>query len=136
MMRDLSGLSGDRLDQAFLQDMIGHHMAAVMMSQHLLRGGAEHGEVAELAREIRDGQHAEIVTMRRWLALWFDLDLRSGMECGMPTASGWGMASHLTGPGALTPGLADRGRIGWAPVGLESGQSRSRRDLGCGGDVV
>jgi len=36
MMRDLSGLSGDRLDRAFLQDMVGHHMAAVMMSQHLL----------------------------------------------------------------------------------------------------
>ena len=34
MMRDLSGLSGDGLDRTFLQDMIDHHMAAVMMSQH------------------------------------------------------------------------------------------------------
>ena len=32
MMRDLSDLSGDRLDQAFLEDMVPHHMAAVMMS--------------------------------------------------------------------------------------------------------
>ena len=36
MMRDLTGLSGDRLDRTFLQDMVGHHMAAVMMSQQLL----------------------------------------------------------------------------------------------------
>ena len=36
MMRDLSGLSGDRLDRTFLEDMIGHHMAAVTMSQRLL----------------------------------------------------------------------------------------------------
>src|SRR5680860_500847 len=36
MMRDLTGLSGDRLDRVFLQDMVGHHMGAVMMSQRLL----------------------------------------------------------------------------------------------------
>ena len=43
MMRDLTGVSGERLDRVFLQDMIRHHMAAVMMSQQLLaRGLAEH----------------------------------------------------------------------------------------------
>ena len=72
MMRDLSQLSGDDLDRAFLEDMVGHHMAAVMSSQLLLRNGAEHQEVAELARTIRDDQHAEIVKMRLWLATWFD----------------------------------------------------------------
>lgn len=70
MMDDLSGLSGDRLDRTFLREMVVHHMAAVMMSQHLLLRGVEHDEVAELARAIRDGQHAEIVVMRRWLARW------------------------------------------------------------------
>lgn len=74
MMRDLSELSGDRLDRAFLQDMIGHHMAAVMMSQHLLWRGTDHEEVAQLARSIRDDQHAEIIQMQRWLAQWFDTD--------------------------------------------------------------
>ena len=39
MMRDLTGLSGDDLDRVFLQDMVGHHMAAVMMSQQLLVAG-------------------------------------------------------------------------------------------------
>lgn len=79
MMRDLSSLSGDRLDRAFLQDMIGHHMAAVMMSQHLLLRGTSHEDVAQLARSIRDDQHIEIIRMQRWLAQWFDADWRGGM---------------------------------------------------------
>ena len=68
MMRDLSGLEGDALDRAFLEDMIGHHMAAVMMSQRLLvHGIVEHDEVADLARTIRDDQVDEIRWMR---AMW------------------------------------------------------------------
>jgi uncharacterized protein (DUF305 family) len=73
MMRDLTHLSGYRLDRAFLQDMTWHHMAAVMMSQQLLgRGLAEHPQVDTLARSIRDDQHAEIFQMRRWLSRWYD----------------------------------------------------------------
>ena len=72
MMRDLTRLSGDNLDQAFLDDMIPHHMTAVMMSQHLLLGGfATHEEVEDLAQSIRDTQHDEIVQMQRWRATWF-----------------------------------------------------------------
>ena len=72
MMRDLSGLSGAALDRAFLRDMTIHHMAAVMMSQQLLaRGLASHPEVAHLARNIRDQQHAEIYRMQRWLHDWY-----------------------------------------------------------------
>lgn len=87
MMRDLSGLSGDRLDRAFLQDMIGHHMAAVMMAQHLLRRGADHDQVATLARSIRDAQHSEIVQMHRWLTQWFGPGAGSGMGLGMMRGS-------------------------------------------------
>ena len=83
MLRDLSGLSGDRLDRAFLEDMIGHHMAAVMMSQQLLlRGLADHDQVNELARTIRDEQHIEIFQMQRWLADWFGVRW-GGMGPGM-----------------------------------------------------
>ena len=72
MMRDLSGLSGDDLDRTFLEDMLTHHMAAVMSSQHLvMRDEDEHPEVARLARSIRDDQHAEMVRMQRWLREWF-----------------------------------------------------------------
>jgi len=80
MMRDLSGLSGDALDRAFLHDMTVHHMMAVMMSQQLLaRGLAEHGEISDLAVSIRDEQHAEIVQMRQWLGDWFDVGMRGGI---------------------------------------------------------
>ena len=52
--------------------MVGHHMAAVMMSQQLLvRGVADHDEVEQLARTIRDEQHAEIFQMQQWLGDWF-----------------------------------------------------------------
>lgn len=72
MMRDLSGLSGDALDRVFLEDMIGHHMAAVMMSQQLLmRGLHEHTEVADLARTIREEQMDEIMWMR---STWSTMD--------------------------------------------------------------
>ncbi|WP_197048593.1 DUF305 domain-containing protein [Streptosporangium roseum] len=82
MMRDLSKLSGDALDEAFLRDMIPHHMGAIMMSQQLLmRGRAEHEQVAAFARTVRDDQHAEMFQMRQWLADWFG-------ETGMPGGPG------------------------------------------------
>ncbi len=68
MMRDLEMLKGDALDQAFLEDMIPHHMTAIMMSQQLLnRGLAEHEEVEILARSIRISQSNEIQIMLNWL---------------------------------------------------------------------
>lgn len=74
MMHDLSGLSGDRLDRTFLEDMVWHHMAAVMMSQHLLASRlVEHDEVADLAADIRHDQRVEILEMRGWLRAWFDV---------------------------------------------------------------
>ena len=79
MMRDLAGLSGDRLDRVFLQDMVGHHMAAVMMSQQLLAcDTADHPQVAALARTIRDDQHTEIFQMRRWLHAWYGTSWHHG----------------------------------------------------------
>lgn len=77
MMRDLSELSGDALDEAFLRDMIGHHMMAVMMSQQLVRRDlAEHAQVEPFAAEIRDVQRAEIQQMRKWLRSRFDVSIR------------------------------------------------------------
>lgn len=68
MMRDLAGLTGDDLDRAFLEDMIPHHMGAVMMSQQLLsRGLVEHDAVVPFAEGIRDAQHTETFQMATWL---------------------------------------------------------------------
>jgi uncharacterized protein (DUF305 family) len=72
MMRELSALSGDALDQVFLEDMIPHHMMAVMMSQQLLNARlVVHPEVAPFAARIRDAQHREIQMMAAWLREWF-----------------------------------------------------------------
>ena len=68
MMRDLDGLRGDRLDRAFLEDMIPHHMAAVMMSQQLLRRDlTDRPELERFAANIRDTQLREIQRMSDWL---------------------------------------------------------------------
>ena len=72
MMRPLENLKGEELDQAFLEDMIPHHMEAIMMSQQLLsRGLAEHEEVAFLARDIRNKQRDEIHMMSNWMSKWY-----------------------------------------------------------------
>ncbi len=71
MMGDYDNITGEELDEAFLEDMIPHHMEAVMMSQQLLmRGLAEHEEVAVLADNIRDNQLEEIDQMDEWLSDW------------------------------------------------------------------
>lgn len=100
MMRDLGGLSGDALDRAFLEDMIPHHMMAVMMSQQLVwRRLAEHDRVVPFARGIRDTQHAEIRTMAGWLARWFGGSAMGGMRGPAHGGSGPGI-----GPGRMQPG--------------------------------
>ena len=72
MMRDLTGLRADALDRAFLEDMVPHHMMAVMMSQQLLMAGlAADDEIIPFARNIRDVQRNEIGMMAGWLKAWF-----------------------------------------------------------------
>lgn len=63
MMRDLSALSGNALDRAFVEDMIHHHMGALMMNQKVIPN-IEHDEVRALATAIAETQSAEIVTIR------------------------------------------------------------------------
>ncbi len=102
MMRDLTDLSGDRLDRVFLQDMVGHHMGAVMMSQRLLMGGvADHEQVAVLAQTIRDDQHAEIFQMQQWLQEWFGQGWQHGMRGGSHGGMQPGVHSGGTGSGMM-----------------------------------
>ncbi|MGI5286531.1 DUF305 domain-containing protein [Nonomuraea polychroma] len=75
MMRDLSKLSGDALDETFLRDMIPHHMMAVIMSQQLLKhAGVRHQSVAAFAARVREAEHAEMFRLQRYLADWFGGD--------------------------------------------------------------
>lgn len=66
MMRELANLSGADLDRVFLQDMIGHHMGAIMMAQSV-QPYVEHDEIAALTQAIVTTQSAEIAEMRKML---------------------------------------------------------------------
>lgn len=67
MMGELTNLSGAALDQAFLEDMIMHHMGAIMMARSV-QPHIEHAELAELTQSIVSTQSAEIQEMRQLLA--------------------------------------------------------------------
>lgn len=66
MMRDLSGMSGAELDRVFLEDMVRHHMGAIMMARSV-QPHIEHDEIAELTRSIVATQSAEISQMQQML---------------------------------------------------------------------
>ncbi len=66
MMRDLSALSGASLDKRFLEDMIMHHMGAVMMAQRV-QPYIEHQEITDLSKAIVETQTEEIQLMKRML---------------------------------------------------------------------
>lgn len=64
MMRPLGGLSGAELDKVFLEDMVHHHMGAIMMTNSVA-AHIEHDEMRNLAANIIRSQSDEIETMQR-----------------------------------------------------------------------
>ena len=66
MMRDLTSLSGVALDKVFLEDMIMHHVGAIMMAQSV-QPYIEHEVLKELTRAIAVTQQAEITQMQQIL---------------------------------------------------------------------
>lgn len=66
MMRELDNLSGSAIDRVFLEDMIGHHMGAIMMARSV-QPYIEHTEIEVLADAVVSTQSAEIMEMRRML---------------------------------------------------------------------
>lgn len=66
MMRELENLSGAELDRVFLEDMIMHHMGAIMMARSV-QPYVEHKEIAKLTQNIVATQSAEISQMRQLL---------------------------------------------------------------------
>jgi len=67
MMRDLSDLSGVEIDRAFLQDMIMHHMGAIMMARSV-QPYVEHQELENLTKAVIETQSKEIQQMRNILS--------------------------------------------------------------------
>lgn len=66
MMRELEGLSGEEIDRRFLEDMIGHHMGAIMMARSVTPH-IEHQEIQTLTEAIITSQSAEIRQMQQML---------------------------------------------------------------------
>ena len=66
MMRELAGLRGETLDRVFLEDMIMHHMGAIMMARSV-QPYLEHEEMTKLTQNIVTTQSAEISQMREML---------------------------------------------------------------------
>lgn len=80
MMRPTAGLSADRADQAFLEDMIMHHRMAVMMANQIVQGRlSTRPELLMLAEAIISTQNAEIERMETWLFEWYGVK-RGGMH--------------------------------------------------------
>jgi uncharacterized protein (DUF305 family) len=67
MMRDLSNLSGAEIDRTFLEDMIMHHMGAIMMARSV-QPYVEHQEMEDLTKAVVDTQSKEIQQMRNILS--------------------------------------------------------------------
>jgi uncharacterized protein (DUF305 family) len=66
MMRPLGELEGEALDVAFLEDMIMHHMGAIMMARSV-EPYIEREEIAVLAEAVVRTQTAEVAAMRAML---------------------------------------------------------------------
>ena len=64
MMRDLSRLSGSALDRVFLEDMIQHHMGALMMAESV-QPYIQNKEITNLTKAIMETQTAEITLMKK-----------------------------------------------------------------------
>lgn len=62
----LKKLKGTKFDTAFLQAMIAHHEGAIEMVSML--GGTKNIEAKKIAMDIRSGQSAEIIGMKKLLA--------------------------------------------------------------------
>lgn len=79
MMGDLTGMSPDEADRAFLEGMIMHHEMAIAMAQGYLDGDFEkRPEVVAMAEEIVTVQDDENVQMQAWLDEWYGKDAGHG----------------------------------------------------------
>lgn len=71
-----------RYEIGFLQDMIHHHMMAVMTAE-LCVEKAVHEELRALCQDIIAAQSAEIERMQAWLKEWYGISYEPTMSKGM-----------------------------------------------------
>lgn len=81
-----------RFEIRFMEDMIDHHMMAIMMSQMCLQK-AVHPELQQMCQSIIVSQSSEIQTMQAWLMQWY------GVSYSPRTSDGrMQKLMNLTGP--------------------------------------
>ena len=92
---NLAQLSGDALDQAWLQMMIMHQMMAVMIAQPAA-AGAPHEELRAFVGTVTADQTREIAQMRDWLGEWYGVTLPdpAAMMAAMHAGQTTGMMGH------------------------------------------
>jgi uncharacterized protein (DUF305 family) len=66
----LSMLQGSEFDKMFMEMMINHHWAAILMSVDIVKR-ARHKEIRDMALDIVEAQTGEIRQMREWLCQWY-----------------------------------------------------------------
>ena len=71
-----------RYEIDFLQNMIDHHMMAVMMAELCVKK-AVHRELRSLCQDIIAAQSAEIGQMQGWLQDWYGISYEPRMTRGM-----------------------------------------------------
>jgi uncharacterized protein (DUF305 family) len=91
MMAHLEELAGAEFEIAWMQEMIHHHMMAIMEARQLV-ARAYHPELKDLGRQIITDQRAEIRQMREWLYEWYGIR-------GMGGAMRGGMGGAMRGMG-------------------------------------
>jgi uncharacterized protein (DUF305 family) len=70
MMSEDLGASDANFDLRFLNAMIPHHEAALMMAKEA-QGKTKRTEVKKLAQDILSSQKAEITQMQQWRKAWY-----------------------------------------------------------------
>ena len=82
--------AGSPYDLQFIDTMTDHHEGAIAMARVAL-DRATHPELKEFARQIVDGQSAEVAQMAEWRAKWF-ANAAKAVNMAMP-----GMAASMKG---------------------------------------
>ncbi|WP_419421584.1 DUF305 domain-containing protein (plasmid) [Legionella sp. D16C41] len=79
MMMETLGKKDSQYDKRFIDLMIPHHEAALMMAKDALNN-ATHPEIKEMAQKIIDTQEKEIQQLKAWRAQWYGSDQSSGQS--------------------------------------------------------
>ena len=83
-MAEMGAAEGVPFDQAFIDNMVPHHEAAVEMARFVRENG-ERPELEGLAEEIVLAQQGEIAEMKEWRRTWYGSDeTPSEMSMEMP----------------------------------------------------